>query len=79
MRTRLRSGVGYLGERAIEHLHLVVIVGRDMLIVVTFYALLLIRVEKYRPDTLDDVVSHKDITGTSKSSSGTLKFGSSEK
>jgi replication factor C subunit 3/5 len=23
------------------------------------------RVEKYRPDTLDDVVSHKDITGTS--------------
>jgi hypothetical protein len=24
-----------------------------------------IRVEKYRPDTLDDVVSHKDITGTS--------------
>ena len=25
----------------------------------------LIRVEKYRPETLDDVVSHKDITGTS--------------
>jgi hypothetical protein len=24
-----------------------------------------LRVEKYRPDTLDDVVSHKDITGTS--------------
>ena len=23
------------------------------------------RVEKYRPVTLDDVVSHKDITGTS--------------
>lgn len=26
------------------------------------------RVEKYRPNTLDDVVSHKDITGTSKPS-----------
>lgn len=25
----------------------------------------LARVEKYRPVTLDDVVSHKDITGTS--------------
>lgn len=24
------------------------------------------RVEKYRPVTLDDVVSHKEITGTSK-------------
>jgi hypothetical protein len=27
------------------------------------------RVEKYRPNTLDDVVSHKDITGTSRFSS----------
>lgn len=26
-----------------------------------------LRVEKYRPVTLDDVVSHKDITGTSES------------
>jgi hypothetical protein len=26
---------------------------------------LVLRVEKYRPDTLDDVVSHKDITSTS--------------
>jgi replication factor C subunit 3/5 len=31
------------------------------------------RVEKYRPDTLDDVVSHKDITGTSESSSRKLQ------
>jgi len=31
------------------------------------------RVEKYRPVTLDDVVSHKDITSTSKNSNG-LRF-----
>lgn len=28
--------------------------------------ILYVRVEKYRPVTLDDVVSHKDITSTSK-------------
>ena len=67
-RMRLKSGVDYLGAHADDPR---LVKTESNLLTVAAYSFLfqsVFRVEKYRPDTLDDVVSHKDITGTSESS-----------
>lgn len=67
-RMRSRNGVDCLGEQAGDPWFVII---ESNLLTAAAYSFLyqpLFRVEKYRPDTLDDVVSHKDITGTSESS-----------
>ena len=64
-RMRLKSGVDCLGAQADDPR---LVNTESNLLTVAAYSFLsqsMFRVEKYRPDTLDDVVSHKDITGTS--------------
>lgn len=70
LRMRLRSGVGCLGQCRGRRRFAASLIELMRAFFLTY------RVEKYRPDTLDDVVSHKDITGTSQSICTTYRIDS---